>query len=152
MPRELGIVAGAMDIDISTPALLFPAVSLLFLSYTNRFLALSALIRKLHTDWIQSPDHCSDHLLAQIDNLGNRLKLIRWMQVSGALSLFNCVCSMGLMLFEQQLLGTALFALALLLMGVSLVALVREAFISGGALKILLDATGQPRSGKAGDC
>ena len=134
-----------MGIDISTPALLFPAVSLLFLSYTNRFLALSALIRKLHTDWVQSPDHCSKHLLDQIENLGNRLKLIRWMQVSGALSLFNCVSSMGLMLFDLQLVGTALFAIALILMAISLVALIREAYISGGALRILLDATGQPK-------
>ena len=134
-----------MGIEISTPALLFPAVSLLFLSYTNRFLALSALIRKLHTDWIQSPEHCSDHLLAQIENLGNRLRLIRWMQVSGAISLFNCVASMGLMLFDLQVLGITLFALALSMMAVSLIALIREAYISGGALKILLDATGQPK-------
>ncbi len=134
-----------MGIEISTPALLFPAVSLLFLSYTNRFLALSALIRKLHTDWIQSPDHCSTHLLAQIENLGNRLRLIRWMQVSGAISLFNCVGSMGVMLFDLQVLGLAMFALALSMMAVSLLALIREAYISGGALRILLDATGQPK-------
>ncbi len=144
----LGLLAHtgvAMDIDISTPALLFPAVSLLFLSYTNRFLALSALIRKLHTDWIQSPQHCSDHLLAQIANLRKRLILIRWMQVSGALSLFLCVCSMGVMLFQLQSLGAVMFGIALVLMAVSLVALVREAYISGGALNILLDATGQPK-------
>ncbi|MFC4994015.1 DUF2721 domain-containing protein [Rubritalea tangerina] len=132
-----------MTIDLSTPALLFPAVSLLFLSYTNRFLALSALIRKLHTDWIQSPEHCDSALLAQITNLRRRLKLIRWMQVSGALSLSLCVVSMGLMLLDCVQQGTFFFGVALLLMGVSLVALVREAYISGGALKILLDETGK---------
>jgi hypothetical protein len=132
-----------MTIDLSTPALLFPAVSLLFLSYTNRFLALSALIRKLHTDWIQTPEHCDTALLAQISNLRQRLKLIRWMQVSGALSLFLCVTSMGFMLFDIQLIGTVFFAIALGLMAVSLTALVREAYVSGGALNILLDETGK---------
>lgn len=133
-----------MTIDLSTPALLFPAVSLLFLSYTNRFLALSALIRKLHTDWIQTPEHCDRALLAQITNLRQRLKLIRWMQVSGALSLFLCVTSMGFMLFDLLLIGTVFFAIALGLMAVSLTALVREAYVSGGALNILLNETGKP--------
>ena len=132
-----------MTIDISTPALLFPAVSLLFLSYTNRFLALSALIRKLHTDWMHTPEQCDTALIAQIGNLRQRLKLIRWMQVTGALSLFICVSSMTLMLFDFARLGTAIFAVALGLMAVSLVALVREAYVSGGALNILLDQTGK---------
>ena len=131
-----------MTIDISTPALLFPAVSLLFLSYTNRFLALSALIRKLHTDWIHSDGEGGNTLYAQITNLRHRLRLIRWMQVSGALSLLLCVTSMGLMLFDFSMVGTLFFAVALGLMSVSLVALVREAYISGGALNILLDETG----------
>ncbi|MGJ8673829.1 DUF2721 domain-containing protein [Rubritalea sp.] len=135
-----------MTIDLSTPALLFPAVSLLFLSYTNRFLALSSLIRKLHTDWINTPEHCDSALLAQITNLRHRLKLIRWMQVSGALSLFLCVISMGSMLFDLVILGTIFFTIALLLMAVSLCALVREASVSGGALNILLDETGKPSS------
>jgi hypothetical protein len=132
-----------MTIELSTPALLFPAVSLLFLSYTNRFLALSALIRKLHTDWIKLPENCDSALLAQISNLRQRLKLIRWMQVSGALSLFLCVTSMGFMLFDVQLIGTVFFGVALGLMAVSLTALVREAYVSGGALNILLDQTGK---------
>jgi hypothetical protein len=142
-----------MTIDLSTPALLFPAVSLLFLSYTNRFLALSALIRKLHTDWINTPEHCDAALLAQITNLRHRLRLIRWMQVSGALSLFLCVSSMGFMLFNFTRVGTAFFGIALCLMAVSLCALVREAYVSGGALNILLDETGKtPNSGTQENC
>lgn len=133
-----------MTIDLSTPALLFPAVSLLFLSYTNRFLALSSLIRKLHTDWMKSPDQCGAATLAQITNLRHRLTLIRWMQVSGALSLLLCVTSMSLMLYEFSKSGTVCFALALGLMAVSLIALVKEASVSGGALNILLNETGKP--------
>jgi hypothetical protein len=72
------------------------------------------------------------------------------MQVSGALSLFLCVTSMGLMLFDFPRLGTIFFATALSLMAVSLVALVREAYVSGGALNILLDETGKSASSDDG--
>lgn len=80
-----------MTLEISTPALLFPAISLLFLSYTNRFLHLSALIRQLHHDWLEKGDRTARR---QIDNQKSRLKLIRAMQFFGAVSLFLCVLSM----------------------------------------------------------
>ncbi|HEX7261796.1 MAG TPA: DUF2721 domain-containing protein, partial [Luteolibacter sp.] len=80
-----------MVLEVSTPALLFPAISLLFLSYTNRFLHLSALIRALHGDWLERGDAT---LRAQIDNLRRRLTLIRTMQLFGAVSLLLCVISM----------------------------------------------------------
>jgi len=128
-----------MDMELSTPALLFPAVSLLFLSYTNRFLALSSLIRRLHEEWQNKGDGNGEIVLAQILNLRHRLVLIRWMQVSGAVSLFFCVISMASMLMDWRLLGLCMFIGALFLMGVSLIALIREASVSGGALRILLD-------------
>ena len=37
-----------MEISFNTPALLFPAISLIMLAYTNRFLALSSRVRNLH--------------------------------------------------------------------------------------------------------
>ncbi|GAA5494806.1 Protein of unknown function [Rubritalea squalenifaciens DSM 18772] len=128
-----------MQIELSTPALLFPAVSLLFLSYTNRFLALSALIRKLHTEWREDSKFGGKSALAQIENLRHRLVLIRWMQVSGAVSLFCCVLSMAAMLLDFRVLGVWIFGTALFLMAVSLIALVKEASVSGGALNILLN-------------
>ena len=80
-----------MTLEVSTPALLFPAISLLFLSFTNRFLHLSALIRSLHVDWLEKGDAV---LRAQIENLRRRLSLIRAMQMFGAVSLLICVVSM----------------------------------------------------------
>jgi hypothetical protein len=123
-------------LDISTPALLFPAVSLLFLSYTNRFLHLAALVRTLHQDWIK---HRDETLRAQINNLRKRLELIRWMQLLGAASLVLCVCSMATILFGMAIPGAIAFLAALLLMGGSLVILVTEIWCSGGALKVMLD-------------
>lgn len=127
----------AMTLEISTPALLFPAISLLFLSYTNRFLHLSALIRNLHDDWQEKGD-CTAR--RQIDNLKRRLKLIRAMQLFGALSLFLCVVSMLGVIAELRITAMSCFGVALLLMGLSLAYLIREVAISGGALNIMLAA------------
>lgn len=125
-----------MTLDISTPALLFPAVSLLFLAYTNRFLHLAALVRHLHRDWLELKD---ESLREQIENLRKRLKLIRWMQMLGALSLLLCVTSMVTVMLEVAAVGAACFAVALILMGGSLICLVLEIWCSGGALQILLN-------------
>jgi Protein of unknown function (DUF2721). len=45
-----------MEINLTTPALLFPAISLLLLAYTSRFLALAALMRELHVRYKTQPD------------------------------------------------------------------------------------------------
>ena len=126
-----------MTLEVSTPALLFPAISLLFLSYTNRFLHLAALIRRLHTDWLARGDAL---LRAQITNLRRRLTLIRAMQLFGAVSLFLCVVSMLGVVSGHQLVAMGSFAFALGLMAMSLACLVYEVWISGGALRILLNA------------
>lgn len=126
-----------MSLEISTPALLFPAISLLFLSYTNRFLHLSALIRNLHADWVERKDQL---LMQQIENLRRRLVLIRGMQLMGALSLLLCVVSMISVIGSVEMLALATFAIALGLMGLSLACLVWEIWISGGALRIMLSA------------
>ena len=123
-----------MNLEISTPALLFPAVSLLFLAYTNRFLHLAALVRTLHRDWIELRDKA---LRAQIDNLRRRLVLIRWMQLMGAASLLFCVLTMVTVAFEFTGVGNVLFVIALVLMGVSLVCLLFEIWCSVEALETL---------------
>ncbi len=125
-----------MSLEVSTPALLFPAISLLFLSYTNRFLHLAALIRTLHKDWKSNHDAA---LKAQIDNLRRRLHLIRSMQLFGAVSLLLCVVSMVTIILGSGQVGAICFFAALCLMGISLAALVAEILLSGGALHIMLN-------------
>ena len=131
-----------MTLEVSTPALLFPAISLLFLSFTNRFLHLSALIRQLHKDWLE---HGEDLLRAQIDNLRRRLTLIRLMQLFGAFSLLLCVISMLAVIAGMQSIAIPTFTSALLLMACSLACLCYEVWISGGALRILLNAVQEKR-------
>ena len=129
-----------MDLPVSTYALLFPAVSLLFLSYTNRFLHLSALIRKLHTDWVGNHDEL---LIKQISNLRKRLILIRWMQFLGALSLLASVFGVIFRIFEMHMTASYLLLTALGMMCVSLLLLAKEIWVSGGALRIVLKALEQ---------
>ena len=80
-----------MKIDLTTPALLFPAISLLLLAYTNRFLTLANLIRDLHAKYKQSRDQL---IPGQIANLRYRMVLIRNMRAFGVSSLLLCVLSM----------------------------------------------------------
>ena len=126
-----------MTLEVSTPALLFPAISLLFLSYTNRFLHLSALVRTLHSSWKENMDEL---LFAQIENLRRRLVLIKWMQLLGALSLLLCVVAMLTIVAGYQLVAAVSFTSALVLMAGSLGCLTKEITMSGGALEILLKA------------
>jgi len=133
-----------MTLEVSTPALLFPAISLLFLSFTNRFLHLSALIRSLHSEWLERGDLI---LRAQIDNLRRRLTLIRMMQLFGAISLFLCVMAMLGVIAGQPQPALGAFFTALVLMAFSLGCLIYEVWISGGALRIMLNAV-EGKSGK----
>ena len=72
-----------MEFNLTTPALLFPAISLLMLAYTNRFLTLATIVRNLYDRYKSNHD---ENLLGQIANLQYRVYLIRRMQIVGVLS------------------------------------------------------------------
>ncbi|MBC7876380.1 MAG: DUF2721 domain-containing protein [Anaerolineales bacterium] len=124
-----------MDITLTTPALLFPTVSLLMLAYTNRFLTLASIIRNLHARYENDDDEI---LLGQIANLRYRIHLIRNMQIAGVLSLLFCVVSMFALFAGWLMGGQWSFAIALILMIVSLGLSLRELQVSVGALDLLL--------------
>ena len=124
-----------MEITINTPALLFPTISLLMLAYTNRFLGLASIIRKLHADWKANPDPI---YVEQIRNLRRRLKLIRDMQSLGILSILLCVASMVFLLCGLTGAATGFFAVSLVLMIASLGLSLWEIQLSGGALSLHL--------------
>jgi len=123
------------DIPLATPSLLFPAISLLMLAYTNRFLALATIIRNLHAAWRESHD-CL--LEAQITNLRQRIVLIRNMQAAGVLSLIACTLSMMFLFFDSQPGGQVFFGISLTFMILSLSLTFKEVLISGRALDMQL--------------
>src|SRR3954467_8757363 len=118
-----------MQISINTPALLFPAITLLMLAYTNRFLALATLIRNLHTKYKQTPE--DQHIIKpQIKNLRRRLVLIKQMQASGITSFFFCVLCMLFFYLEYEMLAYGIFGLSLGFLLLSLVLSLNEIYIS----------------------
>jgi len=124
-------------ISINTPALLFPAITLLMLAYTNRFLALATLIRNLHTKYKQVGEERAI-IKAQIVNLRRRLSLIKQMQASGIISFFFCVLCMLLFYLDYQMWAYSVFGASLVSLLVSLALSLNEIYISTKALEIEL--------------
>lgn len=108
-----------MEITFNTPALLFPAITLLLLAYTNRYLALANLIRKLHDEYMKGEK--SHLLLKQIRILRLRINLVRTMQTLGVLSFFCCVLCMYSIYMEWTAFTRITFAGSLLSLLVSLI-------------------------------
>lgn len=124
-----------MNIDLTTPALLFPAISLLLLAYTNRFLTLATIIRSLHQNYKEKPNIV---LLGQIENMRKRVHLIKHMQGIGVASLFLCVLCMFLLFSGQNELGKYVFGLSLIMLLISLILSLKEIAISVDALELHL--------------
>ncbi len=127
-----------MEITINTPALLFPAITLLMLAYTNRFLAVASLIRKLHAHYKETSSEDKDILKQQIISLRRRLTLVKQMQAGGILSFFLSALAMLFISLELPVLAHGSFALSLLILLVSLALCLNEIYISTRALEIEL--------------
>jgi hypothetical protein len=123
------------QLTLATPALLFSAISLIMLAYTNRFLAYASLVRNLHAQYMDNKDKI---LLWQIKNLRRRLTLTRGMQVLGISSLLLCVATMFFIYIGTLIMATVIFGIALVLLILSLALLIWEIQISTHALDLHL--------------
>ena len=124
------------QLTLTTPALLFSAVSLIILAYTNRFLAYAQVVRNLHATFKENPNTV---IFGQIQNLRRRLRLTQLMQVLGISSLLLCVVCMFLIYVHFHILAETLFGIALLLLILSLGISIREIQISVKALDLHLN-------------
>ena len=125
-----------MEITFNTPALLFPAISLLLLAYTNRYLALANLIRKLHDEYMRGEKN--HMLLKQIKILRVRINMVRQMQALGVFSFLCCVITMYGVYEEWTSVTKYVFAASLLSLLVSLVISLLEISQSTKALELEL--------------
>ena len=123
-----------MQINITTPALLFPAISLLLLAYTNRFLAIATLIRNLNRAYHEASE--KRNIEGQIKNLKLRLLLIRNMQIFGVVSFFLCVLSMFMLFSNNPVIGNYIFGASMLTLLISLGISIYEIQISTRALNL----------------
>ena len=124
-------------LDLTTPSLLFSAISLILLAYTNRFLSYASVVRALKEKHQQTHDPKD---IAQIANLRKRLYLTRSMQILGILSLLLCVIAMFFIYVSWQIFAAWIFGIALLLLAASLCVCIWEINISVKALEIHLEA------------
>lgn len=134
-----------MEITLTTPALLFPAVTFLLVAYTNRFLAISSRIRNLYERYQANP---ADVLHEQILSLRHRLVLIKYMQGLGVAGLFLCVFCMFLLFAGLSLVGNIIFGVSLLFILASLAISLKEIQLSVDALNLELSDMEQKKKTK----
>lgn len=123
-------------LDLTPPSLLFSAISLILLAYTNRFLSYASVVRALKEKHQQTHDPKD---IAQIANLRKRLYLTRSMQILGILSWLLCVIAMFFIYVSWQIFAAWIFGIALLLLAASLCVCIWEINISVKALEIHLE-------------
>ncbi|MDP4536287.1 DUF2721 domain-containing protein [Alkalimonas collagenimarina] len=123
--------------SLTTPALLFPAISLLLLAYTNRFLVLAQLIRELNE---REGKQVRALVIRQIANLKKRIGLIRSMQAYGVLSFLLCTLSMFCLFMQWEFAGQLSFAASLISLLLSLALSLYEIQISCDAIYIELES------------
>ncbi|MBK9456152.1 MAG: DUF2721 domain-containing protein [Bacteroidetes bacterium] len=125
-----------MDITINTPALLFPAISLVMLAYTNRFMALSSVVRKLHDEY--QTNKSNNNLQLQIKNLQYRIKLVRRMQFFGVTSFLLAIMCMYTIYQDNFELAHITFAASIISFSTSLIISLIEIMQSTRALELEL--------------
>ena len=125
-----------MDITINTPAILFPAISLVLLAYTNRFLGLAAVARKLHEQYNQKIENKKLH--TQIKNLRYRILLVRRMQFTGVISFLLGIVSTFFIYIDEMIIANLIFGASLICFSISLIFSLIEIAQSTKALEIEL--------------
>ncbi|WPD21104.1 MAG: DUF2721 domain-containing protein [Candidatus Electrothrix scaldis] len=124
-----------MDLTLTSPALLFPAISLLLVAYTTRFRTISERIRILHAQFTETP---TESIVGQIDTLRKRVYLIRNMQACGVASFFLCVLCLFTLFAGSLFLSKLIFVISLILLMISLVFSFWEVLLSVHALELQL--------------
>ena len=123
---------------LTTPALLFPAISLLLLAYTNRFLIVAQVIRQLRSAQDENTE-ALHNVKGQLSSLKKRMVLIKRMQLFGVIAFLLCTLSMFALFIHQELAGEILFGISLLLLSGSLILSLYEVALSTQALTLAMD-------------
>lgn len=126
-----------MDISINTPALLFPAISLVMLAYTNRFLALSNRVRSLHDKYVENQTN-NKSIHAQIKSIRYRLKLIKHMQTLGVITFIACIFCIFSVYINEMMAANIFFAISLIAFTISLIISLIEVQLSNKAIELQL--------------
>ena len=126
-----------MNIDYTVTALMFPAIPLIMNVYSTRFHTLSALIRKIHDEYVFEK-HTPPEWKDQLKNLNDRIGMLKYSIMFGAFGfLFNMVTVFALYL-DELFVARIIFGSCCLSIMISIVFFIREIQISTNALKLHL--------------
>jgi hypothetical protein len=124
-----------MELNLTIPALLFPAISLSMLAYNARYLAIAGLIRQLHKEYGETR---AGHLGQQVRQLQKRLSIIKNMQAVAILSFLFSAITMFLVYVGLDFWANLAFGISLLALMTSLILSLIEVQLSTKALGIQL--------------
>ena len=126
-----------MNIDYTVTALMFPAIPLIMAVYSNRFHTLSALIRKLHDEYVFEK-HIPPEWEKQLKNLNQRINYLKYSIGASSLGfLFNMSTVLALYL-DAIFVARLIFASCCISMIISILLFLLEIFLSTNALKLQL--------------
>ena len=130
-----------MELGYSTIALLFPAIPLMFLVYSNTSTAVGARLRELF-EAVSRGDVTGDEynrVSEEAEYLAKRLSLLRSAQMlSGLTFLFNLLTLVSIYL-EQQVFAQYLFGCAVIIMMLSILPYLMEKSATVRAVGLILN-------------
>ena len=126
-----------MNIDYTVAALMFPAMALIMGVYNTRFHTLSALIRKLHDEYVFEK-HIPPEWKKQLKNLSHRSINLKYaIGLAGLAFLFDMLTVFALYL-DLIFYARLIFGLCCLSLFLSIILYLGEIFVSTRALKLHL--------------
>ena len=126
-----------MNIDYKVEALMFPAIALIMGVYNSRFHTLSALIRKLHDEYVFEK-HIPPEWKKQLKNLSRRSINLKYaIGLAGTGFLFNLLTVFALYL-DKIFVARLIFGSCCLSLILSIVFYLGEIIVSTKALKLHL--------------
>ena len=126
-----------MDIDYTVAALMFPAMALIMGVYNTRFHTLSALIRKLHDEYVFEK-HIPPEWKKQLKNLSRRSVNLKYAIGSAGLAFLFDMLTVFALYLDLIFYARLIFGLCCLSLFLSIVLYLGEIFVSTRALKLHL--------------
>ena len=135
------------NFELTFAAFLFPAIPLMMLTFGNRWIAISKLIRQMHSDFLHKKSVRSESAtkyLTQIKILNTRLKYVKYMQLFSAIAFILNLLTILFGIYYPPI-TSYLFSFALILFSYALLIFVIEINLSSNALKTHLEDIGEKK-------
>jgi len=130
-----------MILDLTTAALVLPAIPFLMLTFGTRFTVVTELIRKIHDEYaadIDLDDVRAKRMLGEISTLKKRLLMIQVNQTLASLSFFVNLSTVFALYMQYQYLSKLLFGIVLGLLMLAIILFIIEIGIATKSLNLHL--------------